>query len=48
VSTTASLLKIAALGSIFLAVISAWPGVLNDFAILAIFFYLMMMGGWIV
>jgi hypothetical protein len=48
VSITASLLKIAALGSIFLAVISAWPGVLNDFAILAIFFYLMMMGGWIV
>jgi hypothetical protein len=44
----ASLLKTAAVGSIFLAVMSAWPGVLDDLAILAIFFYLMTMGGWIV
>jgi hypothetical protein len=44
----ASLLKTAAVGSIILALMSAWPGVLDDLGILAIFFYLMTMGGWIV
>jgi hypothetical protein len=42
------LLKIAAIASILLALMSAWPGVLDDLGILAIFFYLMTMGGWIV
>jgi hypothetical protein len=41
-------LKIAAFGSILLALMSAWPGVLNDLAIMALFFYVMTIGGWIV
>jgi hypothetical protein len=44
----ASLLKTAAVGSIILVLMSAWPGVLDDLAILTIFLYLMTMGGWIV
>jgi hypothetical protein len=41
------LLKLAALGSILLALLSAYPGLLNDLAIMAILFYLMFIGGWI-
>jgi hypothetical protein len=40
------LLRVAAVGSVVLAIMSAWPGMLDDIAILAIFFYLMTMGGW--
>jgi hypothetical protein len=42
------LLKLAALGSILLMLMSAYPSVLNDFAFIAIFLYLMAIGGWIV
>ena len=42
------LLKLAALVSILLTLMSAYPGVLNDFGVMAILFYLMVIGGWIV
>jgi hypothetical protein len=42
------LVKFAAPISIPLAVLSAYPGVLNDFAVVAILLYLIVIGGWIV
>jgi uncharacterized membrane protein len=40
------LLKIAAVTSILLALMSAWPGVLSDFACMPLFLYVLTIGGW--
>lgn len=42
------LLKVTTVGSISLAVMSAWPGVLRDFAIIPLFLYVLTIYGWIV
>ena len=41
-------LKLAALGSILLVLLSVYPGVLNDFGVMAILSFLIVIGGWIV
>ena len=41
-------MKLAAAGSILLALMSDYPGVLNDFALIALLLYLMVMGGWVI
>ncbi len=42
------LLKLAAPISVLFGLLSAYPGVLNDFAVVAILLYLVVIGGWIV
>ena len=41
-------LKLADLGSILLVLLSVYPGVLNDFGVMAILSFLIVIGGWIV
>lgn len=41
------LLNLVAIGSIRLTLMSAYPGVLNNLVFIAILFYLMVIGGWI-
>jgi hypothetical protein len=41
------LTKLAALGNVLFALMSAYPGVLSDLGIIAILLFLMVIGGWI-